>query len=115
MLRRSPPKLTHVIAACTVGPVAQKALHRDWYTVAEVAAMFRLSKKTIERACRRGEILAELVHHRWCIPQATLLAAVMHSPALRPDLQLTTSRGEPRKRRPFIRSSRAKKPRAKAA
>ena len=39
MPRGSPPKLTRVIAACTVGPVAQKALHRDWYTVAEVAAI----------------------------------------------------------------------------
>ena len=85
--------------------------HRDWLTPAEVSAILGLHVKVIERACRRGVILAERVGGRWCIPRVSLLQALDPevTPAVRAELQETTVRGTPRKRRPVIRSSRAKK------
>lgn len=85
--------------------------HRDWLTVAEASAILGFHLKVIERACRRGVIAAERVGGRWHIPRENLLKALdpAITPALRPELQNTTVKGTPRKRRPVIRSSRAKK------
>lgn len=87
--------------------------HREWLTPAEASVILGLHIKAIERACRRGLVLgAERVGGRWHIPRAALLQALdpTVTPALRSELQETTVRGTPRKRRPVIRSSRAKKP-----
>jgi excisionase family DNA binding protein len=91
--------------------VTLQDFHRDWLTPAEAAAILGLHMKVIERACRRGVIAAERVGGRWHIPRAALLQALdpAVTPAVRDELQETTVRGTPRKRRPVIRSSRAKK------
>lgn len=89
----------------------QKDFHRDWLTPAEASAMVGLHVKTIERACRRGDIAAERVGGRWIIWRMSLLSALdpAITPAMRDELQPATVRGAPRKRRPVIRSSRARK------
>jgi excisionase family DNA binding protein len=97
-----------------VGSMVLKAateLPRALVTTKEAAAFLGLHPATIERACRRGYIPAELVDRRWLIRREDLLLATdpAVTPAVRPDLQTQTQKGTPRKRKPVIRSSQAKR------
>lgn len=91
----------------------------DHFTVAEAALLLHLHPKTVERACRRGDIPAfRKTSERagsssgkglaWLIARADLFQAMLsgfgqQSPALRPELKTQTLRGTPRRRRAFIR------------
>jgi len=81
------------------------------FTVAEAAAFLRLHPKTIERACRRGELPATRVGRAWRISREELLRMLLgafgrSSPALRPELQIETAKGQPRQRRAYLRAPR---------
>jgi len=96
----------------------------DFFTVAEAALLLHLHPKTVERACRRGDIPASRKTsgqasassgtsgkgkgQAWLIARADLFQAMLdgfgqQSPALRPELKTQTLRGTPRRRRAFIR------------
>jgi hypothetical protein len=109
-------------------PVSRKDLRSrspEYLTVAEAAILLDVHPKTVERACRRGDIPASRkVSERsvalsgkgqgqaWQIARADLYQAMLSgfgaptktSPALRPELKAQTVRGTPRRRRAFIRS-----------
>lgn len=109
-------------------PVSRKDLRGrapEYLTVAEAAILLDVHPKTVERACRRGDIPASRrVSERsasssgrgqglaWQIARADLYQAMLTgfgaptktSPALRPELKAQTVRGTPRRRRAFIRS-----------
>jgi hypothetical protein len=109
-------------------PVSRKDLRSrspEYLTVAEAAILLDVHPKTVERACRRGDIPASRkVSERsvplsgkgqgqaWQIARADLYQAMLSgfgaptktSPALRAELKTQTVRGTPRRRRAFIRS-----------
>jgi len=89
----------------------QTGFHREVATTSEAASFLSVGRATIERACRRGDIPAERVEGRWLIRREDLLKATdpAITPAARSDLRDRTVKGTPRKRRPVIRSSRAKR------
>ena len=92
----------------------------DYFTVGEAALLLHVHPKTVERACRRGDIPASRrtsdrcvsssgKGQAWQIARADLFQAMLsgfgqQSPALRPELKAQTLRGTPRRRRAFIRS-----------
>jgi hypothetical protein len=116
-------------------PVGKKDLRHqapEYFTVAEAALLLHLHPKTVERACRRGDIPASRrtserasaspgpsgtsgkgkgqagKGQAWLIARADLFQAMLdgfgqQSPALRPELKTQTLRGTPRRRRAFIR------------
>jgi excisionase family DNA binding protein len=83
---------------------------REWLTAKEAAALLSVHPKTVQRACRRGLIRAELAGGTWLIARVgleeALQGALRDAPALRPELVERTNKGRPRKRRASIRSSR---------
>jgi excisionase family DNA binding protein len=83
---------------------------REWLTAKEVAALLSVHPKTVQRACRRGLIRAELAGGAWLIARAGLTEAIQgvlrDAPAMRPELTDRTNKGKPRKRRASIRSNR---------
>jgi len=86
-------------------------------TPAEAAVLLNVHTKTIERACRRGDIAASREGRRWRIRREDFLCALLYgfgqtSPALRADLRERTLKGKPRQRRAFIKPpQRSSKPR----
>ena len=91
----------------------------DYFTVGEAALLLHLHPKTVERACRRGDIPASRrtsdrslsssgKGQAWQISRADLFKAMLsgfgqQSPALRPELKARTFNGAPRRRRASIR------------
>lgn len=61
-----------------VGKVTRRApiAPPDWYTVSEAALLLHVHRKTVERACRRGDIPAER-RSRWRIARADLFNAML--------------------------------------
>lgn len=77
-------------------------------TPADAAVLLNVHTKTIERACRRGDIAATRQGRRWRIRREDFLCALLYgfgptSPALRADLRERTLKGKPRQRRAFIK------------
>ena len=83
---------------------------REWITAREAAQLLSVHPKTVQRACRRGVIRAELLSGTWLIARVGLEEALQgvlrDAPALRPELINRTNKGRPRKRRASMRSSR---------
>ena len=83
-------------------------IRREWLTAREAAEMLSVHPKTMQRACRRGLIRAELSAGTWLISREGLEEALRGSlrgaPALRPELVERTNKGEPRKRRASMRN-----------
>lgn len=71
-------------------------MKRDWFTVREAAEYLAVIPRTIERACRRCVLPADMVDGRWLISLAALKAA---RATLRRDLAVRTQKGMPRERR----------------
>ncbi|MGH9883895.1 MAG: helix-turn-helix domain-containing protein [bacterium] len=82
----------------------------EWITAREAAALLSVHPKTVQRACKRGAIRAQLLGGTWLIPRVgleeALQGALRDAPALRPELLERTNKGQPRKRRASMRSSR---------
>jgi len=81
---------------------------REWLTAREAAELLSVHPKTMQRACRRGLFRAELSSGTWLIAREGLEEALRGTlrgvPAMRPELNERTSKGEPRKRRASITS-----------
>jgi excisionase family DNA binding protein len=60
-----------VAAARNPGPVQSNQVH-ELLTSAEVAARLRLSRRTIWRWCRSGQLPAAKVGHQWRVAQRDL-------------------------------------------
>jgi excisionase family DNA binding protein len=90
--------------------VPVKDIGREWITAREAAQLLSVHPKTVQRACRRGVIRAELLSGTWLIARVGLEEALQgvlrDAPALRPELIDRTNKGRPRKRRASMRSSR---------
>lgn len=79
----------------------------DLMTVAEAAKALRLNPRTVERGCARGQFPAVKVGRRWRIRSADLAAFLHGVPALRPELDELTQRGQPRQRRAPLNARRS--------
>jgi hypothetical protein len=124
LVDKSREKLTLRKARTYVQPVGKKDLLRyqppEYFTVAEAAILLHVHPKTVERACRRGDIPASRRPSErslsssgkgqpWQIARADLFHAMLtgfgqQSLALRPELKSQTLQGTPRRRRAFLRS-----------
>lgn len=87
----------------------QTDIQREWITAREAAALLQVHPKTVQRACRRGLLRAELLSGTWLIARGGLEEALQgplrNAPALRPELFDRTEKGMPRKRRASMATS----------
>ena len=74
-------KLKSGLADSKVEPVSKvtrrgPSVGPDWFSVSEAAQLLRMHRKTVERACRRGDLPAER-RSRWRIARADLFNAML--------------------------------------
>lgn len=49
----------------------------DMFTVEDLAAIFHVSRKTVQKQCRRGDLPAISIGRRWYVPKAHLVEFLM--------------------------------------